>query len=266
MQTGYKELKRKASDYSRFDARPISLGLKLQVMFGHTLMMIGIVFTFLGLLVFIVFGSNIDFNESKFDESTPTTSGKVTNVIPTNSYVNDVQVFKYEYEYYLNSKTLKGECHSTGNYFDVNQNVTVQYLTDEIEISKIEGTRKGAFEIWIMFVILPFIFIGGSMLGVRILFGIRAIKLLEYGEITYGTLIDKQPTNTKINNQTVYKLSFQFTASNGNNYTAIAKTHTPYSLEDEQQEKLVYDANNPEKAVLIDSLPKTVKKFFMNFQ
>jgi len=263
MQTGYTELKRKSTYISSYEPRNISLAMKLQIMLSNPIMMIAISFTFTGLMVLFVFGMQVDFSDYKFSDNPSVTRGNIKNVIPTNSYINDVQVIKYQYNYTTpDGKKFESESYSTGNQFTINQDVVVEYIQDEPEISRIEGTRKGAFEFWILLIISPFILIGGILLGFRINYGLKAIKLIRYGEVAYGKLIDKQPTNTKINNSTVYKLSFQFTATNGTTYTTIAKTHLPYNLEDEPEEMLVYDANNPDKAVLIDSLPKVVKKFF----
>ena len=64
-----------------------------------------------------------------------------------------------------------------------------------------------------------------------------------------------EPTNTRINNQTVYKLTFEFTTDDGRRYEATARSHRPFVLEDEPQEQLLYDPYNPKKAVLLDSLP-----------
>jgi hypothetical protein len=265
MQTGYKELKRKSDFNTRFEGRPISLSMKLQIIFGNVLMIIGIIFGGMGLIVFIVFGSLVDFSSYKFDGNSPVTKGKILNVNPTNSFVNDIQVFEYQYEYYLTSgETFTGESFTTGDLFFKDQEVVVQYLESDPKMSKLEGGRLGAFDTWILFVIMPFMLIGGSMFGLRLAFGLKAIKLLRFGEVGFGKLIDKQLTNTKINNSPVYKLIFEFTALDGLTYQAIAKTHIPYTLEDETEEKLVYDANNPQKAVLIDSLPKIVKKFFQD--
>jgi len=85
--------------------------------------------------------------------------------------------------------------------------------------------------------------------------GFKAIRLLKYGKIGMGTLKSKEPTGTRINNQTVYKLTFEFTAEDANKYEAIVKTHRPAVLEDNAQERLLYDELNPPYSVMLDSLP-----------
>jgi len=246
------------------DGRNISLKMKLQIIFKHTLMLIGVIFTILSLFMFIIFGLQVSFEDYKFDENSPITEGKIIKVLKTNAKENNISVVKYEYEYNINSQTYKAESYTTGKQYVEQQTVEIQYIESEPQISRIENTRKGAFDPWFLLFFTPFLFVGGSMVGVGIYLSLNSIKLLKFGEIAYGILVDKQPTNVKINNKTVYKLFFEFQARDGQKYTTIAKTHRPALLENEVKEKLVYDPNNPSKAVVIDTLPQIVKDYFNN--
>jgi len=90
----------------------------------------------------------------------------------------------------------------------------------------------------------------------------REINLLENGEIAFGKLINAQPTNTRINNQLVYKLLFEYPAKDGNNYQATIKTHKTYKITTDEQKKLLYDIRKPTQIVLIDLLPDNAKLLF----
>jgi hypothetical protein len=79
--------------------------------------------------------------------------------------------------------------------------------------------------------------------------------LLEHGKIGFGKLTSSEATGTRINNQPVIKLIFSFTAIDGDEYEAIAKTHEPTDLRDEAVEPLLYDEDDPYYAVLLDDLP-----------
>ena len=85
--------------------------------------------------------------------------------------------------------------------------------------------------------------------------GLRASRLLRFGEQTTGRLKSKTATNTKVNNQRVYKLVFDFKGCDGATYEATAKTHRPEKLEDERDEPLLYDPMYPSRAVMLDALP-----------
>lgn len=62
-------------------------------------------------------------------------------------------------------------------------------------------------------------------------------------------------TNMRVNDQTVYKLRFDFQASDGCSHTVDVRTHETERVEDEPVEKVVYDPFGPESAVVLDSLP-----------
>ena len=67
-----------------------------------------------------------------------------------------------------------------------------------------------------------------------------------------GVLKSKEPTNTKVNGRRVYRLTFEFAADDGKLYEMTSKTHLPYNLEDDAQERLLYDPARPTYAVMLD--------------
>jgi hypothetical protein len=101
--------------------------------------------------------------------------------------------------------------------------------------------------------IFPLVGLGFMVAGLRN--GFKANRLLAHGKVGLGVLISKEATNTRINEQPVYKLTFEFTDEYGSHYEAVSKTHQPYVLEDEPEERLLYDPHNPAYAVMLDSLP-----------
>jgi hypothetical protein len=68
-------------------------------------------------------------------------------------------------------------------------------------------------------------------------------------------LVDKQPTNTQINKQTVYKLTFEYTDESGATHRMTDKTHVTQLVEDEETERLFYDPRRPGHGKLVDLLP-----------
>lgn len=86
-------------------------------------------------------------------------------------------------------------------------------------------------------------------------YGLKANRLLEHGKIAFGKLASSEATSTRINNQPVIKLIFSFTANDGDEYEAVAKTHQPGDLEDEAEEPLLYDEADPYYALMLDDLP-----------
>jgi len=84
--------------------------------------------------------------------------------------------------------------------------------------------------------------------------GWKSIRLLTHGETAQGILICKEPTNIRVNRQTVYKLTFQFTDMNGQFRQAIAKTYLPEKLEANRSELVFYDPGSAD-STLLDNLP-----------
>jgi hypothetical protein len=102
-------------------------------------------------------------------------------------------------------------------------------------------------------VIFPLVGLVFVLIGLR--GGRRAAHLLANGKLTTGTLKSKVATNTRVNNQTVYKLTFEFQAEEGGTYETVVRTHVVHRLVDEPQERLLYDPFFPARAVLLDNLP-----------
>jgi hypothetical protein len=84
---------------------------------------------------------------------------------------------------------------------------------------------------------------------------LRASRLLGSGRMALGKLIAKEPTNMRVNNRTVYKMTFEFVDGNGRTCTMRTRTSEPEKLEDDAEERILYDPERPECAVTLDTLP-----------
>jgi len=82
----------------------------------------------------------------------------------------------------------------------------------------------------------------------------RTLHLVKNGEVTTGKFKSKALTTMQINKQYVYKYTFEFQASDGRSYLATGKTHRQHILEDEAEERVLYDPANPTIATMVDSL------------
>ena len=148
----------------------------------------------------------------------------------------------------------QGVSYKTGVRLNAGDKVTVEYLPARPEISRIKGMRRKPVGPWGLLVVL-FPLVGACLVISGVRRGLRAGRLLRFGEQTTGRLKSKTPTNTKVNNQRVYKLVFDFEGCDGARYEATAKTHRPEKLEDERDEPLLYDPTRPSQAVMLDALP-----------
>ncbi|MEO6303350.1 MAG: DUF3592 domain-containing protein [Bacteroidia bacterium] len=246
---------------SDFDLpRTISIGLKLRIFFSNPFAGMGLGFFLFGSIFPIVFGVSADFRSAfTFKENDPAVKGTITSMIETNNKENKRRIYDYAYQYQLNNKVYTGHSFSRSESLVEGDSVLVQYVDKEPELSRIQGMRAAPFS----FIVVPFtcIFpiIGFVFLLISIKRGKKNIYLVQNGILTTGKVIRKEPTNTKINKQTVYKVFFQYRSKDGNMQEAFVRSHKIQNLGDESEEPLVYDSQNPGEAVLLDALPKKIR-------
>jgi hypothetical protein len=189
-----------------------------------------------------------------FSFQTNTTQGFVEGVVETGGSENDTAIFEVSYTYFDQlGRQQSGKSFSTG-YPVVSGQVTVEYLDGFPSISRVEGLRRKPFGAFALIAVI-FPLVGSAFISVGIRFGLKANRLLAQGRIGFGKLVSSSATGTRINDQPVIKLIFSFTAVDGDEYEAVAKTHQPTDLKDEAEEPLLYDEADPYYAVMLDDLP-----------
>ena len=251
-------------DISGREKRNIPVSAIFKIWFSDVLTIIGLFFFAFGaVFVLIFFPFQSIFSESATGKD-PAVEGKISLVRGTDASVNEEQVYKYIYTYSApDGGDYEGVGYATGEVFDEGDDVVVYYRQSNPQISMVEGLRKSEFGGGVGMIVLIFPAIGLLMLFFGTRKTIRSIGVLRVGELAKGKLVNKEATNTSINEQTVYKMTFEFTAKDGKVYRALAKTHKTYNLEDDEEEQLFYDPYNPENAVLLDILPPAVKKYLL---
>ena len=189
-----------------------------------------------------------------FSFQTNTTQGFVESVEESNASENDTTIYELSYTYFDQlGREHSGKSYSTG-YPVVEGQVTVEYLDGIPSISRVQGMRRKPFGAFgLISVIFPLI--GSAFISAGIRYGLKANRLLAKGRIAFGKLVSSEATGTRINDQTVIKLIFSFTAVDGDEYEAVAKTHQTGDLRDEAEEPLLYDEEDPYYAVMLDDLP-----------
>ncbi len=119
--------------------------------------------------------------------------------------------------------------------------------------------EKSSNYLWVTILIFWFFPVMGFILVANALRRGRAnYQLLKEGELSQGELIEKEATNTSINDQTVYRLRFRFYVDS-RQYHVDTKTHLPDTLENQAAERLLYLPSNPHVATMIDNLPGKVR-------
>ncbi len=238
--------------------RSVPLAVQLQAVFGGFSSQFGWLFFGFGMIFVWVFGLSTALSSVPFWlGNVETAPGVIAAVQGTGASENEQPVMANQYVFRVEKleREYRGESYTTGSSYSVGDEVTIEYVADNPENSRIAGTRTGFFGTWVLCFVSIFPLVGLGFIGVSLRQGFRGIRLLKNGKIAEGRLSDKSPTNTRINEQPVYQLTFEFIADDGMPYQAIARSHQPANLQDEALEQLVYDPANPKNAVLVDNLP-----------
>ncbi|MEM7110066.1 MAG: hypothetical protein AAF519_17695 [Bacteroidota bacterium] len=179
--------------------------------------------------------------------------GRIVNVFDTDYYVNSEAVYGYDYIFDAPKGPLEWTSYGY-TYFDVGQEVDIEYNPDQPEINRIAGTTSSMGGGSTFLFAIPLL-VGVIWFLINIKNGLKKIRVISNGIIGRGELVSKEPTNSSVNGHTVYKLMFEFKAGDRQTYQVSTKTHKTHELEDENYETLIYDPQDPSKAFLADSLP-----------
>ncbi len=198
-----------------------------------------------------VFVANADFSFLTFAGARGQATGTVTRVVDTNARENRRTIQKNYFEYSVAGQTFQSMSYGSGNQVAQGDKVLVEYLERNPQRARISGQRNAMFPPFVAFVLIfPAVGLGFVIGGVR--WGSRRARLLREGVFTTGTLKAKRPTNTTVNNRRVFELIFAFTARDGRQCEAKARTSMTERLQDEREEPLLYNPDRPEDAVMLD--------------
>ena len=236
--------------------RPVPPTVRVAALFGGFFNQFGWLFFGFGMIFVWAFVPGIDFTSwYRFRGDVATTQGTVTAVRKTHMSENNVEVYEIRYAFAADDgRRYEGTSYTTGARYGEGQTVDVEYCKDDPGVSRIAGARRRPAPIWVSFV-LVFPLVGLVFIVAGLKRGMKANRLLGRGKVGLGTLKSKEPTNTSINDQPVYKLTFEFAAEDGQTYEVVAKTHETHLLEDDAEERLLYDPWNPRYAAMLDNLP-----------
>ncbi|MBL7140152.1 MAG: hypothetical protein ISS74_04515 [Planctomycetes bacterium] len=201
-----------------------------------------------------------------FGGETATAPGVVTASRETNCMENDVRVYGHTFRFTgPDGVERTGESFATGRRLDPEQEVTVEVAPGAPSVARIRGMRRRPFGVegWggllMVGMLAVFSVVGVVMLTVGVRKGLKANRMLRSGLLTLGRLKARRPTNTCINDRTVYEFTFEFVADDRRTHEAKAKTHDVDRLSDPRGEFLLYDPVDPSYAVLLDDIPGAVR-------
>lgn len=238
--------------------RHVPITLKIKILFGGIFSIVGWIFLGIGLLVNSALIPMMSFNSVQFGEDSPQTTGKVVSIRGTNTTVNNQRVMECEYTFEgPDGNEYTGAGYGYYNIPRIGETVQIQYLADDPSKSRMigrDGISTGAIPyVFLVFLIFPLIGLG--MLIGHWVIATKKIRLLQSGTVTMGKYSHKFPTNTRINNRTVYKIAYKFEAGDGETYEAYARSHRHHEPRFLEDQVIFYNAINPRKALVKNDLP-----------
>jgi hypothetical protein len=247
--------------FLRQPPRTVPLSTRLVLFLGGPFAWLGWMFLTVGILFGSLFGTNVDWSSMfLFRGQLETAQGTVWSSEKTHfsegggRHSKGTPIYAHQYRFYFNDTEYSGTSYSVGGGSRNGQNVTIEFPAGRPGRSRIKRMRRAPFGIGAGVVLLfPIIGLAAVLNGLRR--GRNNVRLLTNGELAEGRLISKERTNVRINNRTVYELTFTFKDSRGEVKQTVVKTNEPEKLEDDRLERVFYDPENPSRALLFDNLP-----------
>lgn len=198
---------------------------------------------------------NVDLSFIYYWGNVERVTGTITDSYETNVSINDEAVFVNSYRFTAaDGRRFEDFSYATGRWHRDGDKVNVEYPAGKPHLSRIHGMQRKMFgPLGLLFGLGPaaglvFAYVRGRKI-------LRTKYLLQHGRLSTGVLVDKEATGAEINDTPVYKLTFAFTSDDGREHHVVHKTHKTAALEDDNEERLLYDPLRPETALLVDTLP-----------
>ncbi|MCC6575342.1 MAG: DUF3592 domain-containing protein [Planctomycetes bacterium] len=194
-----------------------------------------------------------------FSQPLTHTTARVEAVETTGMEENDIDVYRIRFFFTdASGEKREGASYHTGTpSISYGKVVPLEYVTGKPRHARLVGYRAREFDAALgVLLIVPAIGVILTLFGLAK--GVGKLGLIRSGKIANGKLLNTEPTNTKINGRTVMKLTFGFTADDGKTYTFTQRTHRPEKLQDDAEERILYNPETPERAFAVDALPSGI--------
>lgn len=213
--------------------RVVPLSLLLRVRLGGVLPTIGWAMLAFGLIFTWGFVMNSELmTAGAFDAPLGKAEGRVVAAQATSFEINNQRVVEIDFEFSLADKPFRGKSWTRGRHPGEGSPVPVEYVRSNPELSRIAGMSTAPMPSGVGFVlILPLV--GLVILAVGIHVAGKGVHLLRHGKLATGRLVDSQPTNTKINNRRVMRMTFEFSDDRQQVRRAVARSHRTELFEGE---------------------------------
>jgi hypothetical protein len=227
--------------------------LVLRLLGGGTIAPIGWFVMTIGSIVLWAMAGHIDY---QVDGPYRRHEGEVVGVHRTSISENKRAVHRVEFTFVDDDtgEERRGASYTDDDVPAAGETVRVDVPRGQPSEAVIHGMRRRELSrVALVIVVLPLVGLG--LVLVRVVRGLRDLRLLARGHVGAGKLVHQRQTNMEVNHKPVIELSFDFEAHDGRTHRAKARVLDVGKLTDESLEPLVYDPARPSRAAMLDALP-----------
>ena len=241
--------------------RKVKTWIKIRALFGSTIVQVGlgiIAFLLVFLWSFSIDKTIIDAFRTRGGQSDwAVARGKIIDIGFSGIRINSRGLYKAYFKFEVGDQSYEATSYGYRNQFpshEPNSSVDVRYFSSEPSLAIVEGTRRHPFPgkggiFFLLFLIAPM-----SLVFYGLFHGLRAIKALKFGKTAKAKKTEKEPTQTRINNQRVYIYTFEFQDETGRSQEIKVRSHLDELMDREEAMTSLYLDYEPGKAVLLESL------------
>lgn len=234
--------------------RHVALALRVQLALGGRPQQFLWAFTAFGLLfcwIFVARCEAVTWIEHLCEHREA--QGHITTQSETGASENDEIVYAHDYEFQAeDGRSYSAAAFTTGFPLKPGALVHVQYCRSRPERARIEGARARHFGPGALLALL-FPLIGGAVLASMIRTGLQFGSLFAHGLAAQAGLMNKRKIQGE--NAVSWEMTFSFKAADGGEHEVKVTVDNTRPLEDEKTELVLYDRDQPKRAVLVDQLP-----------
>lgn len=234
--------------------RHVPTSLRLRVLFGGVFPTIGFVMLALGAPLTVGMLRYSEFaTAARFAGPLQTAPGTVQRSERLPLRLDSQTVSRVDFRFQIDQQSHAGSSYTTSPPPPPGARVVVEYAPGDGSVARLRGMRSAPLPAAVAFVLvlpaLALLLIAGGALANR-----RRLALLRDGLAAWGLLTATRATNTRVNNQRVYRLEFTFLDATGARRTITESSHRAEFRDDKVARLVLYDPASP-RACLPDLTP-----------
>jgi hypothetical protein len=214
-----------------------------------------------GMLFFWVFEADLALiTFSRYSGEMVSGKGIILETEETRTKIDGYPVYSILYSFVPeNGEAMRGTSYITTTFgrmqkqYQKGTAVAVEYKRENPSISRIKGGRPVVADITMSFILLAFPFFLLLLLTMNLLLGRKNARLFSSGLLTRGSYISKEPTNVFVNDERLYRLTYEYETVRGEKRSMIHKTTDPDHFE--ERETVLYLPQKSSSAILLKSIP-----------